>query len=189
MKDIKYIDLEELIIKAQRGEEAALEELVRREQKNVYAALYYLNPNSEDILDLTQDVLVKMVKNIHALRNPKYFKGWLNQIVANRFFDEMRKKRRKFQTVPMEADDSFTKVPDFRPIPDEKTLKNELDEVIKESIHKLPEPFRMAIIMRELIGLSYDEIARVTNSSIGTVKSRIARARNKLQEYIKPYIN
>ena len=67
-------------------------------------------------------------------------------------------------------------------------LNDELDLVIKKSIDKLKEPFKMAIVMREIQGLSYDEIARATNSSIGTVKSRIARARCKLQEYIKPYM-
>ena len=67
-------------------------------------------------------------------------------------------------------------------------MNDELDLVIKKSIDKLKEPFKMTIVMRELQGLSYDEIAQATNSSIGTVKSRIARARCKLQEYIKPYM-
>lgn len=187
-EDIKQLDLEELVKEAQRGNHDALEELIKREQKNVYASFYYLSPDMEDILDLTQDVLLKMAKNIRALRNPKHFKSWLNQIVANRFFDELRKKKRKLKTIPMECEESAVSVADCRPIPDEKTLKNELDFVIKDSIYKLPEPFRVAIIMRELAGLSYEEIAQATNSSIGTVKSRIARARNKLQEYIKPYI-
>ena len=70
----------------------------------------------------------------------------------------------------------------------DELLNDELDLVIKKSIDRLKEPFKMAIVMREIQGLSYDEIARATNSSIGTVKSRIARARCKLQEYIKPYI-
>ena len=79
-------------------------------------------------------------------------------------------------------------IPDNSTCPQNCVLNDELDLVIKKSIDRLKEPFKMAIVMREIQGLSYDEIARATNSSIGTVKSRIARARCKLQEYIKPYI-
>ena len=79
-------------------------------------------------------------------------------------------------------------IPDNSTSPHECILNDELDLVIKKSIDKLKEPFKMTIVMRELQGLSYDEIAQATNSSIGTVKSRIARARCKLQEYIKPYM-
>ena len=80
-------------------------------------------------------------------------------------------------------------IPDFASNPYQRALDKELERAIKCSIHKLPDPFKMAIIMRELQGLSYEEIAQATNSNIGTVKSRIARARLKLQEYLKPYIN
>ena len=178
---MKEYELETIIIEAKKGNKEALEELIKREQKNVYASFYYLSPDM-------QDVLLKMAKNIHTLREPKHFKSWLNRMVANRFFDELRKKKKKLKTVSMECEQSAVCIADNRLIPDEKTLENELDFVIKNSIHKLPEPFRVAIIMRELAGLSYEEIANATNSNIGTVKSRIARARNKLQEYIKPYM-
>jgi RNA polymerase sigma-70 factor (ECF subfamily) len=73
--------------------------------------------------------------------------------------------------------------------PSQKAIGNELDIVIKDSISRLAEPFKIAIVMRELQGLSYEQIADATKSNIGTVKSRIARARGKLKEYIKPYIH
>ena len=63
-----------------------------------------------------------------------------------------------------------------------------MNDVIEESVRKLPDSFRLAIVLREFQGLSYEEIASITNTSVGTVKSRIARARNKLQEYLKGYI-
>ena len=80
-------------------------------------------------------------------------------------------------------------IPDFASNPYQKAVDKELEAAIKNSIHKLPDPFKAAIIMRELQGLSYEEIANATNSNIGTVKSRIARARLKLQEYLKPYLS
>ena len=79
-------------------------------------------------------------------------------------------------------------IPDKNKKPDEHILTSELDKKIKESIFNLPIPFRMPIIMRELQGMSYGEIANSLNTNIGTIKSRIARARNKLQEELKPYI-
>lgn len=72
--------------------------------------------------------------------------------------------------------------------PHEKCISSELEKIIKNAILELPEQFRIAIILRELQGLSYEEIAKATHSSIGTVKSRIARARGKLQEDLKAYI-
>ena len=72
--------------------------------------------------------------------------------------------------------------------PDETTIGNELTDIIREMICKLPEHFRIVIILRELQGLSYEEIAKITKTNVGTVKSRISRARNRLQECLKPYI-
>lgn len=74
-------------------------------------------------------------------------------------------------------------------IPEEKTLGSELDKVIKEAIENLPEQFRIVVVLRELQGLSYEEIAELTGTNIGTVKSRLSRARARLQEHIKPYLS
>jgi RNA polymerase sigma-70 factor (ECF subfamily) len=73
-------------------------------------------------------------------------------------------------------------------LPDEKVLNRELSEVIREAMSKLPEQFRTAIVLREVEGLSYEEIAILTKTEMGTVKSRIARARTKLQELLQPYL-
>ena len=184
--------IEELIQKAQNDDFEAREELVRREEKNVYATLYYMNTRCDDISDLTQEILLKVAKNIKKLKNPKTFRAWLNQITIRQFYDSLRKKQRMpiKITIDNECEDNKKEfeIPDNSTSPHQCVLNDELDLVIKKSIDRLKEPFKMAIVMREIQGLSYDEIARATNSSIGTVKSRIARARCKLQEYIKPYM-
>ena len=77
---------------------------------------------------------------------------------------------------------------DKKKLPQENTLASELNNKIINAIHSLPEQFRIAIILREIQGLSYEEIAQITQASIGTIKSRIARARTKLQEILKPYL-
>lgn len=189
--NLKNNNLDELINLAQKGDMEALEEIIRRQQKNVFATLYYLDAKPDEIMDLTQEILFKVAKNIKKLKNPKTFKSWLNQIIINQFYDTLRKKQKTIKKVCLDNDEEKIKfeIPDFASNPYQRVIDKELEKAIKNSIHKLPDPFKAAIIMRELQGLSYEEIARATNSNIGTVKSRIARARLKLQEYLKPYIS
>lgn len=188
----KKIPLEELVILSQKSDYRALEELIKREQKNIFATFSYLNKKAENISDLTQEALMRMAKGLANLRNPRTFKSWLNQIITNLFYDELRKSTRKPQLVSIDNDTDtggyYSEIPDSRHKPAEKAMSIELDNMIKNEIQNLPEHFRIAIILRELQGLSYEEIAVATHTTIGTVKSRIARARDRLQEGLKPYV-
>lgn len=189
----KKLVMSELIVLAQQDDYRALEELIKREQKNVYASFCYLTKNDDNVSDLTQDVLLKIAKNIKSLKNPLNYKSWSNQIINNVFYDSLRKNRRMVNTVSIHDDgeddnSKIIQIPDKRCKPHDKCITSELDKIIKSAIFQLPEPFRVAIILRELQGLSYEEIAEATGSTIGTVKSRIARARGKLQENLKSYI-
>ena len=189
---IKNNTLDKLIKLAQGGDLEALEEIIKRQQKTVFATLYYLNAKPDEIMDITQEILFKVAKNIKKLKNPRTFKSWLNQIIINQFYDTLRKKQKSVKKVCLETQETDKlsyEIPDFTTNPYQKAIDKELENAIKNSIHKLPDPFKAAIIMRELQGLSYEEIAQATNSNIGTVKSRIARARLKLQEYLKPYLS
>ena len=189
----KKMPLEELVVLSQQNDFKALEELIRREQKNVFASFSYLCQKTENVSDLTQEALLRVAKNINSLKNPKLFKSWLNQIITNLFYDELRKTQRRPDTVSL--DEEVDEVPsikfqilDKKCKPHEKCISSELEKLIRTAIMALPEQFRVAIVLRELQGLSYEEIAAATHSSIGTVKSRIARARGKLQEDLKAYI-
>lgn len=191
------MSLNDLIYLAQEDSYEALEELIKREQKNIYASFCYLGVHKEAVSDLTQEVLFRMSKNIKNLKNPKLFKSWLGQIVSNLFYDELRKKQRTVDAISIdsywlnndESDNCVLNICDNTTKPDERTLCNELTDIIRDTICKLPSDFRIVIILRELQGLSYQEIARITSTNVGTVKSRISRARNKLQECLKPYLN
>ena len=189
----KKMPLEELVVLSQQNDFKALEELIRREQRNVYAAFSYLCQKKEYVPDLTQEALLRVAKNIQNLKNPKLFKSWLNQIITNLFYDELRKTQRKPNTISLDEDTEDVpsikfQLPDKKCKPHEKCVTSELEKIIKTAIQNLPDQFRVVIILRELQGLSYDEIAKATHSSVGTVKSRIARARGKLQEDLKAYI-
>ena len=187
----KKMQLEELVVLSQQNDFKALEELIKREQKNVFAAFTYLK--GENVSDLTQEALIRVAKNIHTLKNPKLFKSWLNQIITNLFYDELRKTQRRGDVVSLDEETEDMpaikfQLPDKKCKPPEKCISSELEKIIKNAIQALPEQFRIAIVLREFQGLSYEEIAEATHSSIGTVKSRIARARGKLQEDLKAYI-
>ena len=191
----KKMAQEELIVLSQKNDLKALEELLRREQKNIFTTFSYLSKKRENVSDLTQEALLRIAKNIHSLKNPKTFKSWLNQIVTNLFYDELRKasKRPEIISIDETGHDGMTnpiknQIPDKKCKPPEKCMSTELENIIKTEIQNLPEAFRVAIMLREFQGLSYEEIAVATNTSIGTVKSRIARARGKLQEELKSYI-
>jgi len=195
-EDVRALSTEDLVLKAQEGQMSALEELVSRYQRLVYVTLYQLAPDRNDINDLTQEVLLRMCRSIKSLRNPKTFKYWLNRIITNLFYDELRKGPRQLKTISLDEpmyDDSddgspARDVPDASEVPDKLALNSELDQKIQEAIRDLPEQFRTIIVLREIQGLSYEEIASLTETNIGTVKSRLARARLKLQEVLEPYL-
>ena len=192
----KEMNLYDLVCSAQEDNYDALEELIKREQKNIFASFSYLGAHKENLYDLTQETLFRMSRNIKKLRNPRLFKSWLGQIISNLFYDDLRKKQRNPDAISIDSywvndesdDDCVLNICDNDLKPDEHTLGRELTDVIREMICKLPEHFRLVIILRELQGLSYEEIAKITQTNVGTVKSRISRARNKLQECLKPYL-
>jgi RNA polymerase sigma-70 factor (ECF subfamily) len=185
---------EELVLPSQNNDFKALEELIRKIQADVFATLSYMVKNNDNISDLTQEILLKVAKNIQKLKNPKCLKGWLNQIITNTYYDYIRKNKKIPETISIDYTceplnfSLKVEIPDKKTKPIEKCITSECEKMIKSAIHQLPERFRIAIILREFQGLSYDEIAKLTNSSLGTVKSRISRARIKLQETLKNYI-
>lgn len=192
----KKIPLDEVVELAISQDCKALEELIRRQQKNVFATFTYLSKKNDNVYDLTQEALMRMAKGIHNLKNPKTFKSWLNHIVMNLFYDSLRKINRIPPTISIDNDSEGEKfvtnpqnyIPDKKCKPLEKCISNELDKMIKHEMQQLPEHFRVPIILRELQGLSYEEIAEVTRTNVGTVKSRISRARSRLQDGLKDYI-
>lgn len=189
-------DDSELVIACQAGDKEAMECLVKKHQRSVTSLLYQLAPDWGDTSDLAQEVFIRVYRGINSLRNPKTFRSWLNQIVVNLFYDELRRRPRRLPTLSIDApiesengeSDLVREIPDPSLKPDERSLVQELDQVIKKAMEALPEQFRTAIVLRELQGLSYEEISEAIGCELGTVKSRIARARGRLQEVLSPYL-
>lgn len=172
---------------AQNDNMQALEELIKRIQKDVFGIYSHICQKREIVADLTQEALVKIAKNIDKLHDTKCFKTWVNRIIFNIFYDFVRKDS-KHET-PISLDESEKpEIEDKSVQPMEKCMASELGCLIKNCILSLPINSRAAIVLREFEGMSYDDIASITNTSIGTVKSRISRARIKLQEELSEYL-
>ena len=131
--------------------------------------------------------MLKAAKNIGGLKNPACFKSWLNHIVTNIFYDYIRKHKLDSQ---IEHDsEKLLEIKDkIGCEPGERCLFSEMDKLIRAALLDLPHSLRIVIILREYEGLSYEDISKITNTTIGTVKSRISRARTKLQNELKEFI-
>lgn len=177
----------EIIKKAKLGDKNALEKLIKEEQSAIYTMLYYLKKDDNEIKDIMQNVLIKLSTKIRQLNNVKHFKTWLNQIVINSYYDYLRKYKKKELNLTAIDEDVPFEIPDYDSNPQNAILYNELDYVIKTSIENLPIHYKIPITLREIQGLSYDEISSITKTTIGTVKSRIARARSMIKNQITKY--
>ena len=182
----KKRDMFYLITHAQKGDIKALEELIRRVQKHIYAMFSYLTEQKDDVSDLTQEALLKMAKALPNLKDQRNFKAWLNQIITNLYYDYARKNPNKFVELDEEK---LNEVKDKLGCePGEKCLFSEIEKLVKTALMTLPKELRITIVLREYEGLSYEDIAKITNTAIGTVKSRISRARVKLQNELREFI-
>ena len=175
-----------LISQAQKGDIKSLEELIRRTQKHIYAMFSHLVEKKDDVADLTQETLLRLAKSLPQLRDIKNFKSWLNQIVTNLYYDYAKKNPEKFEEL---NDEKLNELKDKLGCePGEKCLFSELERLIKTALMTLPKDLRLTLILREYEGLSYEDISKITNTALGTVKSRISRARLKLQNELREFI-
>ena len=187
----------ELVVRCQnqaKRDRPAFEELVSRYQRYVDKLLYHLASDWTDRADLAQEVWIRVYRSIHRLKEPGKFKSWLGRITTNLFYDELRKRKRYKGSVSLDApryssDGQYDwELPSEEPTPADIMMTQEFHEHLKQAMKELPEVFQKTIAMRELQGLSYEEIANITGVSLGTVKSRIARARQRLQEKLNVYL-
>ena len=188
----------ELIVLCQadaQPDKTAFAELLRRYQSHLNRLFYHLAPDWQERADLSQEVWIRVYRNIHRLQEPAKFRGWLSRIATNLFYDELRKRKRVSPPLSLDApryvDDGEMswELPDDAPSPDEDLATREFYDHLQVAISELPETFRTTIVLREIEGLPYEDIAEMTGVSLGTVKSRIARARLKLQSVLQNYLD
>ncbi|HEY3604692.1 MAG TPA: RNA polymerase sigma factor SigE [Sporichthyaceae bacterium] len=154
------------------------EEIVRTHSARVYRLAYRLTGDQHDAEDLTQEVFVRVFRSLSSYQ-PGTFEGWLHRITTNLFLDQVRRKRRiRFEGL---EDDAHERLPGREPSPAQAFDDRHLDADIQLALDALPPEFRVAVVLCDIEGLSYEEIAATLDIKLGTVRSRVHRGRTRLR--------
>ena len=174
----------ELVARCQGGNEAAFDELVRRHQGRAFNVAWQLLRNREDATEVAQDAFVRIYRTLAGFRGECEFTTWLHQIVVNLAHNKHRWwcRRGRLETETF-GDDRQLTAP--MAAPDMTAAQREFARTLSRRIAELPAPYREVLVLRNVEDLSYEEIAVVLKCEVGTVKSRIARAREALRESMK----
>lgn len=158
------------------------DEIVRTHSSRVYRLAYRLTGNQHDAEDLTQEVFVRVFRSLSSY-TPGTFEGWLYRITTNLFLDGARRKQRiRFDGLPEDAHD---RLPARTHTPAEQVDSDSFDHDVQTALAALPEDFRAAVVLCDIEGMTYDEIADVLDVKLGTVRSRIHRGRTMLRKQLK----
>ena len=179
---------QELVARAKAGDDEAFAQLMRDNEKRIYNLTLRMTGNPEDAMDLAQEAFLNAWRGLKFFQGDSAFSTWVYRLASNACIDHLRrKKRRQDISAPMptdEEDDSQPDIPDDRFRPDRELERRELRRSVVRGLEQLSDEHRQVLVMRELNGLSYQEIADVLDLEAGTVKSRIARARNSLRKIL-----
>jgi RNA polymerase sigma-70 factor (ECF subfamily) len=191
-----YPNLEiEFIERLKSGEAEAFDELVNHYSADVYAVLIRLTEDEEEARDLTQETFLSALKAIKNFRGEADLKTWLYRIAVNESRNRFRwwKRRNRSSTISLDAENPQTQTAMHESIwdtaenPEAQTLRRERELALRQALSELPNSFREVIVLRDLEGLSYEEVAATLETNVGTVKSRIARGREELRRKLSGF--
>ena len=193
MKDqnINKTDKEDLswVRKARKGNRKAFEKLVLKYQKRIYFSVRKMILDHDDTNDIVQDTFVKAYSNLHQFDEQFPFYPWLHRIAINTTLNFQTKRARKKTSFVNPEDDEVKQVAKTDDNPLDQVIETEFKEHISEALQQLPFDQRMVFILRTSEELSYEEISKELDISIGTVMSRLSRARAKLKELLQQYLS
>ena len=177
------------------GDPLAFEALVDRYQRRLLNFVYRTIGDRERGEDLVQEVFIRVHRHLHRFDQSKKFSTWIYTIASNLAKNELRNRSRNplvlFQTIKKhwEADHRPIEFEDHRNRPDDLFRKRHLRNLVEWTVNQLPEHHRVVFVLRELEGKTYEEIAEITDCNLGTVKSRLNRARNRFAQVIEPFLD
>ncbi len=183
------MNLDDLIERSQQGDLEAFNQLVIEYQGFGYNVAYRLLDDADSAADAIQDSFLKAFRGLDNYRGGS-FKGWLTRIVVNTCYDHLRHRKRKttesLDDMPVE-EEYIAELTDRSESPHEFAERRELQALIGSAITSLPEVLRTTIVLRDVEGYAYEEIADITSVAVGTVKSRISRARGRVRDYLSQH--
>lgn len=183
---VEQKDDDVLITLFQGGDERAFRVLVERYQERIRNLIYSILNRRDVVDDLAQEIFIRVYEALPKFRFESSFYTWLYRVAVNKVRDEMRRKKAKrFLSLQKLMDDADTELTMKMAIPPED---HAMDEVIEKALTALPEKFRLPVVLKDIDGLSYEEIAEILECEVGTVKSRLSRARFQLRKILKPLL-
>lgn len=186
-------DEAELVRKSQRGDLQAYDDLVRRYQERIYATIYHMTSNHEDANDLAQDTFIKAYQAIKSFKGGSSFYTWLYRIAVNKTINFLKQRRNRSHMSLDDLDVNVENNPELVSLVSDKTPRREaglaeLQEKLNEAMQKLSEDHRLAVTLHDVQGVPHEEIAKIMDCNIGTVRSRLFYARQQLQGYLSDYL-
>jgi RNA polymerase sigma-70 factor (ECF subfamily) len=190
------LDDHELMEATRAGDEVAFYELVRRYRTPITNYVSRMLNDYEMAIDLAQETFIRVFTNAHRYRAHHNFSTYIYRIATNLAISELRRRKRwKLVSLvaffaPTDGADEGTdlELPDQRPLPDSELVDDERRLIVRRAVASLPEKYRSALVLRDIEGLEYEQIAEILRLPLGTVKSRINRARNLLREKLRAHL-
>lgn len=181
----------ELINQFNNGNKEAFTKLIERYQHKIYNSTFRMLGNHEDARDMAQETFIRVYKNLSKFEANSSFSTWLFRITTNICRDELRRRQRKIKTSNLSGEEASERnLQGMKEInnPEKISIANELNVTIQELVNQLVPEQKTVFVLREFEGLNYQEIANVLDISMGTVKSRLSRARRALREDLNKII-
>lgn len=179
------INEKKLIARATSGDPAAFNSLMQQHEGRMYAVALRMCANREDAQDCLQEAMLRVYRAISGFKGESSFSTWVYRITMNTCLDELRKRKNRQTTSLDNLLDMGWSPSDDTNVPEKHAIRGESKRMLHAAIENLPEDMRSAIVLRDIEGLSYEEIAKALDINIGTIKSRISRGREKLREKLK----
>lgn len=182
-----------LVRRAQKGDLAAYDELVRRYQERIYATIYHMTSNHEDANDLAQDTFIKGFHALKSFKGGSSFYTWVYRIAVNKTINFLKQRKNRVHMSLNDLDFNAEHDPDLVALVSDKNPRRdanltELQEKLNEAMQKLSEPHRLVVTLHDVQGLAHEAIAEIMDCNIGTVRSRLFYARQQLQGYLTDYL-
>lgn len=187
------IDETVLVERARSGDLTAYDDLVKRYQERIYATIYHMTSNHEDANDLAQEAFIKAFQALKSFKGGSSFYTWVYRIAVNKTINFLKQRKNRAQMSLDDIDFNAEHDPDLVALISDKTPRREanlteLQEKLNEGMQKLSEPHRLVVTLHDVQGMSHEEIAKIMDCNIGTVRSRLFYARQQLQGFLSDYL-